>query len=172
VTALVVLVATSAVASSSVPAGFGETRFGMPPDAVKRLYPALTQVPGIPPAGIASARLEGETFAGVSPCTLTFNFVNDALYEIQFDCGRDPKVTAALEHEFGHPTRRESVGVFWYGDKVVLSLNPKSQVFGLSEPVLIRKAEQAALGAARAEQAARGGTTTAPAATTTESKAR
>jgi hypothetical protein len=153
--ALAVLVATtSAVASSGVPVGFGDARFGMPPDAVKRIFPALTQIPGIPSAGIASARLDGQTFAGLSPCELTFNFLDDKLYEIQFDCGRDPKVTAVLEHEFGRPTLRESYGVFWYGEKVVLSLSPGSQAFGLSDPLLIRKAEQAALRAATAEKAA------------------
>src|SRR5262249_9783130 len=90
--ALAVLVATtSAVASSGVPVGFGDARFGMAPDAVKRIFPALTQIPGIPSAGIASARLDGQTFATLSPCELTFNFLDDKLYEIQFDCGRDPK---------------------------------------------------------------------------------
>lgn len=144
-TALVALAASSAAAFQNEPAGFGEARLGMSAEAAKRALPGLEPAAGIPPAGIAYYRLGGQKFRGLEPCALRFNFLDDRLYEIQFDCGREQRVADVLEREFGRPTLRESYGIFWYGQQVVLSLSPGSKVFGLSDRNLMQAAQQAVL---------------------------
>jgi hypothetical protein len=125
----------------------------MSADAVKRTFPALERAGGVPSAGITFYRLEGQRFCGLEPCALRFNFIDDRLYEIQFDCGRDQRVAEALEREFGRPTVRQPFGVFWYGRQAVLSLSPGSMVFGLSDRILVETAQRALLRAVAAEKA-------------------
>ena len=134
--------------------GFGAARLRMTADAVKKAFPALESVGGLPPAEIAYYQLQNQKFVDLESCTLRFNFFRDQLYEIQFDCGRDEKVVRTLEHEFGQPTMRESYGTFWYWDGAVLGLSSGSKVFGLSDRGLSPAVQQAVAAAAAAEKAA------------------
>src|SRR5262245_22160553 len=101
-----------AVAFRNEPAGFGDVHLGASVDDAKRALPKLEQVGVIPPAEMAMYQLAGQEFAGLQPCSLRFNFYQQRLYEIQFDCGRDAKVQDALVQTFGFPSRRESYGIF------------------------------------------------------------
>ena len=132
--------------------GFGEARLRMNADAVKKLFPALESVGGLPPVGVSYYRLANQKLFDLDGCTLRFNFFRDQLYEIQFDCGRDAKVVRTLERELGAPTMHESYGTFWYWNGDVLALSPASNVFGLSDRQLSATMQQAVVAAAATEK--------------------
>lgn len=127
------------------PEGFGAARFGQSAENVRRALPALQPAGGIPDAGITTFRLDGQRFLDLT-CGLRLNFLADQLYEIQFDCGRDPAVVAALEKAYGRPVLRESYGTFWYGQKVAVSLNETSKSFGISDRARMSRAQNVLLG--------------------------
>jgi len=133
--------------------GFGDARLRTSTEAVKKAFPALEPIGGIPPANVTYYRLQKQKLFDLEDCTLRFNFFRDQLYEIQFDCGRDAKVVKTLERELGKPTLRESYGTFWYWNGAVLSLSEGSKVFGLADRQLSSAMQQAIVAAAAAEKA-------------------
>lgn len=132
--------------ASDWPEGYGKARFGMSIEEFKNVYPEARRMGGEPTQeelaeldehghpkanqGLVVYTLEGQSLDELSPCTVKFRFAWNKLYQIGFDCGRDPKVVDYLEKRFGKTRTRQGVAEYWYGDRVVVSLNPTSYAFG------------------------------------------
>jgi hypothetical protein len=161
-----VLVTTGAIAFQNEPLGVGDVRLGMTSDEVRKALPALHPGSGsLPAAHLTFFEAEGVRYIERS-CKGRFAFLEDKLYEIGLDCGRDDAILEALKALYGKPTLTESYGIFWYGEKVNVSLNPNAKVVGIAEPaasdlvqrILYRLVQQEQL-----KQAAGGSTPAAPA---------
>ncbi|GIW41076.1 MAG: hypothetical protein KatS3mg076_1653 [Candidatus Binatia bacterium] len=138
---LSVLVAPTLLAAEW-PEGYGKARFRMSIQEFEKAYPEARRLTAPPPRkesaeghdhegelGLVVYGLEGQSLDELSPCDLQFRFAWNQLYEIDFDCGRDPGILAYLENRFGKIRKRQGMGEYWYGEKTVVSLNPRSYTF-------------------------------------------
>lgn len=137
--------------ASEVPRGFGAATFGTSVATLKELFPKARLVGKTESGeayGIAAYELEGQSVIGLEPCTVQFSFGFGNLYQVSFDCGRDEKVVRALKEHFGDPNMdRGELGVFWYGDPTVISLNPVTKVFAFVDRARNENVQKALLSA-------------------------
>ena len=138
-------VATAAAASSGdVPQAFGKARLKMSEKDFVAAYPEAERLGGDKAPAVGSGlmtlyRLQGQEYQELKlkPCSVTFHFAWDQLYQIDFDCGRDEKIATLLEKKFGRPTRKlGQQGTYWYRDDTVVSMNPRSRTFAISDRAL------------------------------------
>lgn len=127
-----------ALSVSNEPSGFGKATFGASIAQVKAVLPqvtrASTEAPGTSEtAFLAIYELKGQTLYGLKPCLVGFRFASDRLYEVTFDCGRSDAVVSALQKQFGDPTKVGPDGVFWQGEKTVISMNPQARTFSFAD---------------------------------------
>ena len=97
------------------------------------LFPDASTVPGLGgDTPVTLLTLREQTVIGLSPCAVGFRFFADALYEVTFDCGRDVAALAAFRERLGPPSERSEAGVFWHGERTIVSLNPTARSFGFA----------------------------------------
>lgn len=137
--AILLLGVQVALALTNEPRGFGKARFGMSVAEVKKIFPAMKEMVNPKPeaaALLAVYKLENQSVYGLKPCIVRLQFDPEKLYQVSFDCGRDIKVTAALQKQLGNPTQTGENAAFWIGDKTTISLNITSKVFAFIDRAL------------------------------------
>ena len=123
-----------AVAFPNEPHGFGPLRFGMSVAAVKKHYPAVR--PKTADTFLAFYDLENQSVLGLKPCNLEMRFVDDKLYDIQFQCEPRTKVPETLKRRFGEAYQVGPAGTFWIGSTSSVGLNARSNVFAFTHRAL------------------------------------
>jgi len=133
-----VLVACPAAAPAfpNEPEGFEGARFGMSVEQVKKGFPKLElrkSTGKSMPREIVTYGLAQASVLGLQPCEALLEFVTDKFFKVTFVCTKVDGVDATLETTFGAPSSRAANGVFWLGQRGMVSLNPKSKQFAFMD---------------------------------------
>lgn len=132
IVALVLLASRQGFSLENEPRGFGKVLLGMSVADVQKVAPKMQPFGNPTPesaALMAVYTLEDQTVFGLKHCKVDMRFDPNLLYEIEFNCGSDINVPAALQKHLGGPTQADAHDAFWQGDKTMVSLNTKSRQF-------------------------------------------
>lgn len=113
------------------PQGFGPVRFGDSVAVVKRAFPDISHKGT--EEFLALYESHAQAVLGLKPCTVELRLVEDRLYEVHFDCQPREGVLAALQRQFGEPTKESETAVVWLGETSSIVLNPRSGQFAFSD---------------------------------------
>lgn len=118
--------------------GVLKAKFGMTPQALKGAYPDAVEQPvptpaaseAVPPFTLPRYTIKGQTVGPLHHCTLSANFFNQYLYQVQVSCPADKaKIEAYLEKEYGAPGHDQKPFKTWTGTRTSISYTSASGVF-------------------------------------------
>src|SRR5205823_6647953 len=116
----VVAVPPLVAAAFTEPDGFGAVKFGTPPDAAKKVYPAMTAL-GVPggaqPTWLKSFVVENQAVGTLKSCRIELRFLKDQFFEGSCVCPDNDAVVAYLKKNYGEATKVEANSFLWHGSK-------------------------------------------------------
>ena len=140
VSAAIVLCAIAVSAAkaelSAEPGGFGEAKFGMSVDEVRKIYPTLhlTEATKRAIAGdLLQFEMENVTVGPLQPCSALLSFYNQEFYSARFRCPDRGKVVQYLEKTYGPPSKITAKGTSWAGEHGTVWLAPTGGTFGVDD---------------------------------------